>query len=287
MASAAPALKTPEEHERYLADSIRLLLWFGHRWSKDHPAEDFRSILEERVDIFCKTDLNKTGLYEWAKPGDDPEWKRMMEQVLEIKASLGPDEHGHFEEKAFGVFKPRIKGRIDRDLEAVNSAEALKAGLKGPFWWDKKFLSEEKKAINFHIYNSLYPGSIFKDPLYLPRFFIVMLDESERTMGAKVLSTLTWLNNLDRWNGCFPSEWKSGMGQPDADVQGHLGFWGQIVTSRQTLNYSVCEDIRRTGRLPYPMIRSWCDFGSMRKHLAEKFGLRGKFDPLKNKERTQ
>ena len=91
------ALKTAEEHLEYLEDSIKLMLWFSHYWAMEHPDEDFTYILEERVDIFNKTDLNKSALYDWNRPEGNPDWKMIMEKANEIKESLSPEAHDEFE----------------------------------------------------------------------------------------------------------------------------------------------------------------------------------------------
>jgi len=268
-------LKTPEEHLQYLEDSIKLMLWFCHYWAMEHPDEDFIYTLEERVDIFCKTDLNKGGLYDWNRPEGDPEWKELMQKVVEIKNSLGPEEHDKFEAKAFEIIKPRIKGRVERDMKDLHSEEFRKHAENGPFWFDKEFINvpEQPKCINFHIYNSCYPGSIFDEPDYLPKFFLRMMNKAEEELGAERLSTLTWMNNLNRWINIFPPEYKAGLSEPDGDIRGHLGFWGQVITSRHTLSKVFDVRIRQTGHIPYLMKRAYCTFKSMRDYLKKEFGV--------------
>ncbi len=272
-------LKTPEEHLEYLEGCIKLMLWFAHYWSMEHPREDFIYILEERVDIFCKTDLNKGALYDWLKPEGNPEWKELMQKILDVKTSLGPQDHDQFEAKAFEIIKPRVKGRVNKDLDDLHAEEPGKNAKNGPYWWDKKFIDvkeqvkEQPKSNNFHIYNSCYPGSIFDDPEYLPRFFIKMMEKSEKEMGAERLSTLTWMNCLNRWVNFFPPEWKQGLSEPDDSIMGHLGFWGQIITSRHMLSKVFDVRIRQTGHLPYLMRRSYCTFESMRAYLNKEYGL--------------
>jgi hypothetical protein len=268
------AYKSPEEHLQYLRGSVRLMLWFCHRWASDHPGEDFIRILEDRVDIFEKTDLHKGLLYAGdSAPKGDPVWDTLMREVKAVKEALPPGDHDGFEQKAFELVSPLIKDRVGRDVEALRELSESEESRNGPFWWDRKLMDGEAKAINFHIYNSCYPGSIFDDPEYLPRFFIRMMDRSEREMGAKSLSTMTWMNNLNRWLNCFPPEWRGCLSEPDGNVMGHLGFWGQIITSRHTLNPAFDARIRQTGMLPYLMRRSYCSFGSMRDHLKKEYGL--------------
>ena len=50
-----PGKKTTSEHLDYLAQIIRLKLWFVGHWLAHHPHEDLVFVLRRRVDIYRKT----------------------------------------------------------------------------------------------------------------------------------------------------------------------------------------------------------------------------------------
>jgi len=92
-------------------------------------------------------------------------------------------------------------------------------------------------------------------------------DAPAEALGASELETHTWLNSHPRWLALFPREWQANLTAPDADVRWHYGFWGQFVTARGAFHARRAQQLRETGRFPYPPRASWCTFATLRAHL--------------------
>lgn len=253
---------TLEEHRDYLYQIVRLQLFFLHRWLKEHPDENFRDAIRNRVDIYRKTNANPQGLNPTECLFDMPGWKA-MEDESEILYRKYKDDGQMFEDQAFLVFRPSLDARCERDYLDNSRLAAYQCGSLRY----ETSLQADGKTVGFHIANAVSPRSIFDDPAYLPNCFIQLMDETEEKYRAERISTSTWLNSMPRWLELFPQEWMDNMSAANKNVQWHYGFWGQFISARHTFNRKYGDILRRTGELPYYPKASSCSIQTMRKHL--------------------
>ena len=76
--------KTLEEHREYLYRIVRLKLFFLHKLLKETPELTFADALENRVDIFRKTDLNPEALNPTGYYFDTPYWAEFRDALEAI-----------------------------------------------------------------------------------------------------------------------------------------------------------------------------------------------------------
>lgn len=261
--------KTIEEHRDYLYQIVRLKLFFLHDWLKKHPEETFRHVIRNRIDIYRKTNANKGLLNPTELLFDQPEWKEMEDKAENLYNELKNYEPS-FESAAFEVFRPSIDERLEKDFSDRTGLATYQCGsLK-----HEEKLTADGESIGFHIANAVAPRSIFDDPLYLPQCFLKLINAVETQYGAKKITCGSWLNSNPAWLAVMPQEWSDNLEPEITDVQWHYGFWGQFISARGTFNAKPGAKLRETGRLPYYLRCSKCTCAAMRKHLADKFGVK-------------
>lgn len=254
---------TLEEHRDYLHKIVKLQLFFLHKWLAEHPEEDFRYVLRERVDIYRKTEANPGPLNPSELFFDAPAWREMEDAALEVYTKC-KDDRTAFEREAFEIFRASIDARCPRNYTDRTTFRRYQCGSLRY----ETALQEDGKTVSFHIANAVAPHSIFEDPAYLPRCFIDLMDKVEAELGATEISTWTWLNGNLKWLRLFPREWTSvNLSAPSRDVRWHYGFWGQFISARRTFNDKYGEILRTTGELPFYPRGSRCTIASMRRHL--------------------
>lgn len=254
---------TIEEHREYLHQIVKLKLFFLHKWLEEHPDEDFRFVIRNRVDIYRKTDANPGPLNPAELFFDAPAWLDMEDAAYAIYQRLKKDRAA-FEREAFEVFRASLDARCERDFTDRTSISRYQCGSLR----HELQLAPDGKTVYFHIANAVAPHSIFDDPAYLPKCFMQLMDEVEEQLGATIIATDTWLNGNLKWLRLFPREWTSShLSAPFKDIQWHYGYWGQFISARRTFNTKYGEILRKTGEFPFYPRESWCTIESMRSHL--------------------
>ncbi len=260
-----PIPKTIEEHRDYLYRSVRIQLWFMHRWLAEHQNEAFADVLRKRVDIYRKTDANSGALNPINIDWTTPAWQE-LEQALSRVYAANSGSSTRFEEEGFAVLRPSLDARLERDYLDRSALQAYQCGSLR-----HNVYNEPTQDVGFHIANAVSPRSIFDDPLYLPCCFMILMDQVEAKYQAVNIQTGTWLNAHPRWLELFPQEWHDNMSEPNTDVAWHYGFWGQLISARGTFNDKIGDHIRATGKLRYYPRSSKCSLAAMRRHLKAKY----------------
>ncbi|NMA43369.1 MAG: hypothetical protein GX946_08300 [Oligosphaeraceae bacterium] len=258
---STPKLTTLAEHRQYLHEIVKLKLFFLHRWLQQHPNENFRDVLRNRVDIYRKTDCNKG----WLNP-KDIDWEAEDWLLLERKAediyTSCRDDCEKFETLAFEVFKDSLDARCERDFHDNSAREGYQCGcLRYNLELSK---NNALPTLTFHIANFLSPESFFDYPGYVRDSFNRLLDAAEKQFQAEYIGTTTWLNSLPKWLELFPDEWVNNLGEEITGVAWNYGFWGQFITARKTFNFKYGEILRKSGKLPYYPRTSYCSIKNMR-----------------------
>ena len=106
--------KTLAEHREYLHEIVKLQLFFVHLWLEKHPDDDFKWVLENRVNIYRKTDANPESALPKVLRFDESPWADMVAAAKEIYLKRRDDRAG-FEREAFEVFRPSLDRRSERD----------------------------------------------------------------------------------------------------------------------------------------------------------------------------
>jgi hypothetical protein len=259
--------KTYQEHLQYLHEIVKLKLWFVWNWLKNHPEETVAFVLRKRVDIYRKTDINKGPMNPGEIDFECPLWLELENKAEELFEEHRNDiDASRFEEQSFVIFRPAIDTRSKRDFAERPYVLDYQCGsLK----YDKP-PEENQKCTTVHIANAISPYSIFDDTNYLPGCLLDVMKKSSAEYGADSMCSTTWLNSYDKWISIFPAEWKTSMGPEITDIKWHFGFWGQFMTARGTFNEHYGKIMRKTGKFPFAMRRSWCTFESLRDYLNSK-----------------
>lgn len=255
--------KTIEEHREYLFSMVRLKLFFTARWLKEHPEEEFRFVLRERVDIIRKTDINPEAQTPKGTYFHLPAWLELENRLEEIFKMVDGNEK-LFEEWGFDLCRPHVEKRCERDFNDASVLAAYQCG----FLRHNLDLNPDGKTLGFHISNDLRPRSFMDDMNHVKECFTKLLDIAENDFHADKIYTGTWLNSVDRWLELFPQEWKENLSEINTDVRWHYGFWGQFINAKGGFNAKTGEILRKTGKLPYYPRSSFCRISEMRKHLA-------------------
>ena len=258
--------KTLAEHHQMLEQTVRLMLGFAHRWALAHPDEALERILIERVDIWRKTHLNRSGLT--AKPdASQREWRAM---VAGIEAAFRRHSAARepFVDQAFTVLADSIAARAPEDFRRERDGEHLRQYDCGSLRHDAPS-ADGPDVVFLHIANALAPRSIFADPAYLPDCLRQVIRKARERHDAERLCTHTWLNSHPSWLRLFPDEWQANLGPEDRDVQWHYGFWGQFLNARGCLNRKLAARFEASGTFPYWPRRSSCSFAALEQHLDD------------------
>lgn len=122
----------------------------------------------------------------------------------------------------------------------------------------------------FHMWNGCRPKSFLEDKKYFANCFLTIMDESVKKYPQyDTLYTFSWLLSEPRFKEFFPQEWHDNITEPVDFIAANLGFLGQFLTARMTLNRRTAAQYLESGKLPYLPRSSHCSFTSMKKHLQE------------------
>jgi len=249
--------KTKEEHVMTMVALVRLQLGHLHRWLSEHEGEAFADALRKRTDLWRWTKAEGEG------PDDHAAWQALAGQAeaeWQRSAAAGADR---FEAAAIEVFRTPLEAWWRRDWDQGFPSHMFQAGS---LRYDAP-RPDSPDRIFFHIGNAVQPHSIFDDPHYLPRCFAELISRARAEHGVAILATATWLNSYHRWLRLFPPDWQANMEPAMTDVGAGMGWWGQFLNGRGTLNEKHARLLRETGRMPFLPRKSWCTFAALERHL--------------------
>ncbi|MBN2617799.1 MAG: hypothetical protein JXR64_05740 [Spirochaetales bacterium] len=253
--------KTLEEHKEYLRECVKLSLWVIADWKNKNPQEDIIWTMDARTALVNHTILNPATLYDFPtyEGSKWPELKKELRAIYEEN-----NDPNNFEEKGFKLLEPYIYGRAEEDLEGINGPDPF---CQYKDSWARYDLTSKDEYLEIHMANSIYPKSFLADEDYFfSRLKKVVLDAEAH--GFKGLKTQSWLNELPSWKSKMPKEWNDSITNRRFDIEWHLGFWGQFLTSNQCFNKKLGDKFRETGVVPYPMSSAQCSIEGFNKHLG-------------------
>lgn len=244
-------------YKEFMESMIPLSLNFAYMWKICHPDERISEILSKRTYLVELLRLNE------AEKQTLTEWSDFLSEAGNY--FQGNPSKEYFEKDLTVRLTPFALSRFNKYYESrlVLPGKFNAGSLK----YDAPLPELPRNHCNFHIANMVSPKSFFEDPEYMPRCFIELMSKSEKEYGYDTLQTFTWLNSRSRWLALFPQEWHDNVSEPDNQVAGNLGYWGQLITAAGTINKQMEEYVRIHGELKYKPRRSHCSFEAMRKHL--------------------
>ena len=256
-----------KEYGSLVFEMSRLQLYFLWNWVNNHPEDNFKESLRNRIDLCRKTDPSPKD-YDIAKADFKKEEWTEIENDLNVifKKSKNDVNAENFEDKAFLRIEPTLIRFVEKTYGSTVKMDSFKCGS---LTYDPP--SEERpEYVEFHIANAVAPKSIFEDSNYLKECFLDLIDKASNEFNITGICTKTWLNSLPKWLEYFPKEWHQNLGEPDKDVKSHFGFWGQFVSARGTFNHKYANHLRTTKEFVFWPRYSCCSFDEMKRHLTEK-----------------
>jgi hypothetical protein len=241
--------------KEFFESMISLSLNFAFNWTKEHLEENVIDVLVERSNL-CELLLinDKNASSEWFN------FLNLTEEHYSRKCTAE-----YFEKDLTQWIMPFALTRFEMYYKRKN--DLLKDYNAGSIKYDRPLAELPANYCNFHIANAVSPQSIFDEYDYLPKCFLELMDKSEREYGYNTLRTFTWLNSHPKWLALFPPEWDENMSEPDNQVFNNLGYWGQLVNARGSINRKMEDYVRTHGTIKYKPRRSHCSFAAMREHL--------------------
>ena len=259
-----PELKTQEEHFEYMKQLARVSFYFARKWLVlRFPGRNLGELIRDYTPILYHG-LN----YLPAIWDTDPDCRRIMDCADRL-ANLAPED---FEERMWNEIRTLTEKRAEMNYPTAVGVAAPASWNCGSLKYDPPSGKKPEGWVTFHIANAVGPNSIFDDPEYLAYCFLLLMKESEFRFGVNVLYTSTWLNDRAVFIRFFPQEWQDNMSpRPEEKPvpRWHFGWWGQLVTSRGTINPKAERFVRENGFLRYACRESHCSFENMRRHIQE------------------
>lgn len=249
------SIKSFDEHHEFMNEISRLMFNFSYHWRLMHSDENISEIILNRTKLFQLYEIN-------GKSNVVQTWNELMSQAEQL---IGICSCELFELEMFGFAKDFIKECAKRTY--ATSIKAPENYKVGSLHYDAPSDRFQRNQCNFHIANSVSPKSIFTDYDHLPNCFLKLMDDSEKEYGYDTLRTFSWLNSRPRWLELFPQEWQDNLEEPTLEILGNYAYWGQLVTSRGTLNEQVAKYVRENHKLKYKPRISHCSYSAMRTHL--------------------
>ena len=252
--------KTLEEHKAYVEQMARISFFFAKRLKKKKPDKSLGELLRDHTPLLHHA-LNYP---DYETKWNNPDCLRIVKKVNELEDSSAQE----FEEIMYSWIKKLAMERAERFYPTSVGVQVPPDYNAGSLKYDPPKDKLPSNYCNFHIANAVFSSSIFKDPQYLPRCFMELMDKSEKEYNYNVLHTGTWLNDESRWLALFPEEWHKNLSLGSDSTGWSFGYWGQLVTARGTFNEKAGQYVREHGKLKYKCRSSHCSFEAMRKHLS-------------------
>ncbi len=241
--------KTLAEHLEFVESTARLSFFFAFRMKPRLPDETLEHILRLRMPLYhvalgLNPEVPVEPFQHFPDAGDaagfeEEMWCQCREFIVERGRTFYPDSQG-------------------MGLRGIWQAECFKFDPPRP---------ETPRRCVFHIGNAKAPDSIFSDSTYIAEHLLEMLNLAEREYSCTEVCTGTWLNSNPHWLKFFPQEWQLRMEERPEIPLWHLGYWGQIVTSKGLFNEKNGNYIREHDALRHRMRWSCSSLANLKKHL--------------------
>lgn len=264
-----PKPKTPAEHLSFLQDLAALKIAASVRWARDE-SRPVSAVLVERTFLVNLTVWHDGHIFDYVPehPADEQGWHEFLRTADRVVGSGGG-------EADIVALLPDPSSRVERDLadlhDPVDGLAAQPSSLRADVAGEAMSIpGAPGRWLEIHMANNRYPLSFLARPEWLDED-LARLVAAAGEGGFTGLATTSWLNDHPAWLAHFPDVWRQRRigGQP---IGPHLGWWGQVLTARQTLAMGPAEVLRRTGRFRYQMLTSWASL----QELARQVGGRGR-----------
>ena len=254
-------VKTLEEHFLYTERLARISFYYARRYLFGKvPYKTLGECIRDHTPLLYHSLFH----YEAATKWSSAPCQAILARADELSA-LPPAE---FEERMWEGIRTYSRIRAEQNYPKAVGVTAPDSWHCGSLTYDPP-KGQPDGWVVFHIANGVGPHSIFEDKDYLPCCLRLLMKETEIKYGSNVLTTHTWLNDRPRWLALFPREWQDNLSprDPNALPAWNVGSWGQIITSRGTVDPKREQEVRDTGVLKYASRTSHCSFDSLRRHL--------------------
>ena len=94
------------------------MLWFAYTWKEQNPKESFTDILDQRVDIFRRTQLHPGEIFDLQDLDSNQNWQNLKKSLIEI-FHQSPNA-ATFEKETLPLFDSLLEGRVIRDLDDLH-----------------------------------------------------------------------------------------------------------------------------------------------------------------------
>lgn len=245
---------TREEYLAICKDLFDFVLKSAERYYKDHPEDSYSEILRKHT-MFSY--LLRTGCYECDN------FPELAEEFL-----TAADKNFTSAAEKYRVTIPELASWNVEGACRWNEEYAPGMSLR---WSDPHPDLPENWCI-FHMWNGRRPDSFLSDKRYFAECFMKIMEESVKKYPQyDTLYTFSWLLSEPRFQEFFPEEWVQNMSEKHQGIHANLGFLGQFLTSKMSLNKKTAAKYLETGILPYQPCSSHCSFENMKKHLEKHF----------------
>lgn len=245
---------TQTEYLAVCRDLFDFVLKSAERYHADHPEESYSQILRKRT------------LLSYVLRETSSECEVFPEMAEAFLMEADSDFTAAAEK-----YREKIPELASRNAEGACSWNPQYAPGMSLRWSDPHPDLPENWCI-FHMWNGCRPQSFLSDKRYFAECFMKIMEESVRKYPQyDTLYTFSWLLSEPRFQEFFPDEWHQNMSEKHQGIHANLGFLGQFLTARMTLNRKTAAQYLETGRLPYQPCSSHCSFERMKEHLISNF----------------
>lgn len=256
-------VKSLEEHFTYTERLARISFFYARKYLvKKAPGKSLGECIRDHTPLLYHSLFH----YEAATKWSSEPCQRILARANEM-ADLPPEE---FEERMWESIRDYSRQRAEENYPMAVGVTAPPSWHCGSLTYDPP-QGQPDGWVVFHIANGVGPHSIFEDPEYLPCCFRLLMKETEVKYNSNTLTTSTWLNDRPRWLALFPQEWHDNLSpkDPNALPAWSVASWGQIITSRGTVDPKREQAVRDTGILKYATRKSHCSFENLRRRLDD------------------
>lgn len=243
---------TREEYLEICREMFDFVLKSASRYKIDHPDEAYSEILKKRT-LFSY--LLREGCYECTTyPAEAEEFTAEADRDFQSACEKYKD------------IIPEIASQNYRTVTQWNEEYAPGMSLH----WSDPHPDLAPNWCIFHMWNGKRPGSFLQDKRYFAECFMRIMEEARAKYPQyDTLYTFSWLLSEPRFQEFFPQEWRDNMTEGVDFIAANLGFLGQFLTSKMSLNRKTTAQYLASGKLPFAPRSSHCSFEAMKKHLTD------------------
>lgn len=245
---------TQDEYLLICRELFDFVLKSAGRYHQDHPEESFSEILRNHtlLSYLLRESCNECENF--------PEMAEDFLREADVNFMLAAEK-----------YRDRIPELASKNVKGACSWNpAYEPGMS--LRWSDPHPDLPPNWCIFHMWNGHRPQSFLRDKKYFAECFMKIMEDSVKKYPQyDTLYTFSWLLSEPRFQEFFPEEWIKNMGEKHPGIYANLGFLGQFLTAKMTLNRKTAAQYLETGVLPYQPCRSHCSFDNMKKHLLNNF----------------